>query len=179
MQYFVIGDQGQKYGPADVTTLNQWAQEGRLQPYTILEDSRTAARIQASAVPGIMFGPDFRTATQGGIGGVYGNPPGTAPGAPPGAYGYQQNPYANPNANYPRQPFGAQDDGSKDVTYAWIFGTIGLVTCSAIIFSSLGIYFANLAVRKGNPSGQAAMNFCIATLVLGTGCCAGLNMFLR
>jgi hypothetical protein len=57
MNYYVIAADGQKYGPANVDTLNQWAQEGRLQPTTILEDLTTNTRVQANQVAGINFSP--------------------------------------------------------------------------------------------------------------------------
>ena len=56
MNYFVIAADGQKYGPADVATLNHWAQEGRVLPTSMLEDAATGARIPATSV-GINFPP--------------------------------------------------------------------------------------------------------------------------
>ncbi len=55
MNYFVIGSDGQKYGPADVATLNEWAQQNRLFRDSMLEDAATGARVQASTVAGINF----------------------------------------------------------------------------------------------------------------------------
>ncbi|MGV3618609.1 MAG: hypothetical protein ACO1SV_25075 [Fimbriimonas sp.] len=57
MRYFVIGDQGQKYGPSDTAGLNQWIGEGRLLPTTILEEETSGMRSAASAVPGLQFAP--------------------------------------------------------------------------------------------------------------------------
>jgi len=37
-RYYVIADNGQKYGPCDENTLMQWANEKRLVPTTLLED---------------------------------------------------------------------------------------------------------------------------------------------
>ena len=53
MQYFVIGPDGAKFGPADVTQLAQWAIQGRINAFTILEDTSTGERIAAANVPGI------------------------------------------------------------------------------------------------------------------------------
>jgi hypothetical protein len=55
MRYFVVGDAGQKYGPADVAVLNQWIVDGRVFPATPLEEEATGARFVASAVPGLQF----------------------------------------------------------------------------------------------------------------------------
>lgn len=65
MNYFVIGPDGQKYGPADINTLNAWAIEGRVVPHTILENVSTGQQVTAANVPGIVFpqvgygGPQF------------------------------------------------------------------------------------------------------------------------
>lgn len=55
MQYFVIAPDGQKYGPADVPTLNSWITEGRLLPDTQLQDTATGAVMAAAMVPGLQF----------------------------------------------------------------------------------------------------------------------------
>ena len=69
MNYYVVAEDGQKYGPADVNTLNQWAQEGRLQPTSILEDVTTGARLHASQIVGINFhiapNPNFQQPSYG------------------------------------------------------------------------------------------------------------------
>lgn len=191
MQYYVIAPDGQKYGPADVATLNQWAAEARLTPETQLEDTTTGARMSASAVPGITFpgaAPGFQQ-PQPQPQSPYQQPqqpyqqpqqpqqPYQQPQQPyqqpqqPGGYqqpqgGYQPGPYSQPpGSNYPRQGI-AGDDGSGDVRNAWIFGAIGFLCCP-IVFSTLGIYFAVQGKNKGNPSAQGAMIFCIVSLVAG------------
>lgn len=138
MQYYVIAPDGQKYGPADVPTLAQWAQEGRLDASTMLESALDGSRSPAASVPGI-------------IAASAGNPYATpAPG---------------PQTTYSGPVGGAYDDGSGDVTKAWIFGALGIVCCG-IILCPIGIYFGSQAVKKGNPSGRAAMIFSICTTVL-------------
>ncbi|MER3495844.1 MAG: hypothetical protein C4320_02935 [Armatimonadota bacterium] len=52
------------------------------------------------------------------------------------------------------------------MTKAWIFGALGLVCCP-ILFSTLGIVFANNAKKKGHPQAQNALIFSIITLILG------------
>lgn len=57
-KYFVVDlTSGQKYGPADISVLNQWLAEGRLTAQSTLEDAETGERIIASHVPGLSVGP--------------------------------------------------------------------------------------------------------------------------
>ncbi len=51
MGYYVIAHDGNRYGPADITTLQQWVKEGRIAPNTTLEDEVTGTQIRASLVP--------------------------------------------------------------------------------------------------------------------------------
>ncbi|MBL8048362.1 MAG: hypothetical protein JNJ45_06735 [Chthonomonas sp.] len=53
--YFVVHPSGEKFGPADEATLQQWIQEGRLTPTTVLEDSATRMQFPASSLPGLQF----------------------------------------------------------------------------------------------------------------------------
>lgn len=138
MTYYVVAPDGQKYGPGDVVTLNQWAQQGRVLPTTVLEDASTGARFAASQVPGMIFSA----------------PPTSDFGQPSS---YQQ---------YPRTGYGVTDNGDGDYQKALIFGIIGLLCCP-VVFSSIGIYFASLAQRKGHPKAQSIMTFCIISLVAG------------
>lgn len=112
MNYFVIAADGQKYGPADVPTLNQWAQEGRVLTTSMLEDASTGERVAATSVPGIMF-----------------------PMSSPAGQNFQQ-----PNFQHvPRANFG--DDGSSDITKVWIFSALSVFCCfgfgiAAIVFAT-------------------------------------------
>lgn len=138
MQYYVISGDGQRYGPADIATLNQWITEGRLLPHQMIEDAATGVRMVATSVPGLVFP--------------------------------QQQPYHN----YPRDT-GAWpgDDGSKDLTQAWIFGALGLVLgsccCLFMVFPIMGIISANKAEQKGNRQANGARIFNIVVLVLIVG----------
>jgi len=55
MGYYVLGDLGQKYGPADLLTLNQWVIEGRVVSHTILEDESSGGKIVASSISDLRF----------------------------------------------------------------------------------------------------------------------------
>lgn len=155
MQYYVIAQDGQKYGPADVPTLAQWATEGRINPNTMLESMVDASRVPASSVPGVI-------AQAAQTSNPYANPPATS------------NPYihtqAAPTANYQRPAYGVSDDGSADITKAWIFGSLAFVPCFCpLLFGILGIVFANNGRTKGHPKGQTALIFSIVGLVVGIG----------
>ncbi|MBS1726867.1 MAG: hypothetical protein JST51_09115 [Armatimonadetes bacterium] len=147
MNYFVIGNDGQKYGPADISTLNQWAQEGRLTPTSMLEDATTGQQTMASQMPGISF-------------------PVAAPGAPSYGPTYQAGNFT---------PGGMMDDGSGDITKVWIFSVLSLLCCP-IIFGILAIVYASNAQKKGHPQGQTAMIVAVVALVLGLGAGFVLNM---
>lgn len=55
MGYFVIAQDGNRYGPADIATLQQWVREGRIAPNTTLEDEFTGAQIRASLLPELSY----------------------------------------------------------------------------------------------------------------------------
>lgn len=55
MQYYVRTDDGQRYGPADLPTLNRWIQEGRLAPHQMVEDAVSGQTMPASQVLGLVF----------------------------------------------------------------------------------------------------------------------------
>lgn len=56
--YYVVTDDGQKYGPADLDTLKQWQAENRLTPTTKLEEASTGKQLDAAQVPGLFGNPD-------------------------------------------------------------------------------------------------------------------------
>ena len=181
--YTVVALDGQKYGPVDLATLNAWAADGRVVPTTTLE-SADGQRLQASQVPGIVFGqgsqpqqggPMQGGPMQGGAAPGYGAPTTLSPGQPGygspdmGASGYA--PYQNPGVG----AYG-MDNGQGDVTKAWIFGAVGFFCCAFL--SIAGIIYGNKAMQKGHPQGKAAMIFCIVTLVLGIAGNLGLRAAL-
>ena len=141
VNYFVIAADGQKYGPADVPTLNHWAQEGRVLATSMLEDAATGQQYLATSVPGLQF---------------------------PLAQTYQN--YLNPGVQYPLGGSIYNDDGTEDVKKVWIFGGLAFIPCCALFNLALGvlaIVFASYALRKGNPKGQTALIFAICSLIGG------------
>ncbi len=159
MKYYVVWPDGQRFGPADVDTLTQWAAEGRLQETTELEDAATGARLSAASVPGLIF-TSPAPAQPAAPSSPYETPVAANPyqETPSNPYGPVSNPYQNPpspsGSNYPRQTAN-YDDGSADLTKAWIFGVVGFFCCVALTF--VGIYFAVQAKKKGNSGAQAAL----------------------
>lgn len=149
MRYFVLTDDGHKYGPADVQTLNQWIAENRIVPMQMVEEEGTGARVAAQRVPGIYF-PSL---SQSG--------PPMAPPPGPAYSGY----YRTPQGHY------LGDDGSRDIAPALVLFVISLVMCCAapflsIAFAALGVHFANKARKKGHRQGATIYNLNFAILVL-------------
>ena len=140
MRYYVVGDNGQQYGPADVQTLNQWVAEGRLLPTTMLQEEAGGARFAARTLPGLQFPL---------------SPGGTAFSQAPGGFSQPPGSFSQPPAStsqpstvhYPRYMGG--DTGNEDVKNAWICGVAGFCCCGLVAIA--GIIYANNAKTKGNP----------------------------
>jgi hypothetical protein len=154
MQYYVIGPDGNKYGPADVPTLKQWVAENRLGQQSMLEDFSSGQRLQAGQVPGLFGDAPTAAPTMGA--------PGPAMGAPTGAP-YQPQ-YATPG-NYPRE-MNDPNAGKTMIILSWVFSGIG-VLCCPIIFSTLGIIFAVIAKTQGAVKWLAPLIGGIVSLVVG------------
>jgi hypothetical protein len=155
VRYYVLSDDGQKYGPADVPTLNQWIAENRLLPTQMLEEEASGARFAARAVPGLNFPMPAGSPPPTG-------PAGTAPGGP--AYsGYYRGPQAGP-----------VDDGSREITPAWILFAVGIFACcfstyGGFLVPAAGVYFANKAKQKGHPQGKLVFGLNLGLLIISVG----------
>lgn len=55
MRYYVVAEDGSKYGPAGVTLLNHWIEEGRLLPEMILEEDGSHHKVTAASVQELDF----------------------------------------------------------------------------------------------------------------------------
>jgi hypothetical protein len=153
VRYFVLADDGQKYGPADVSTLNSWISDNRLLPHQMLEEEASGARIAASAVPGLNFPATVSAPTAG--------PAGAATGGP-GYSGY----YRGPDG-----AAGGGEDSSKDITIAWILFGVGIIGCclstyGGFLVPGAGVYFANRARQKGHPQGGLVFGLTIGLTVI-------------
>jgi hypothetical protein len=150
VRYYVIANDGQKYGPADVQTLNQWVVEGRLLPNQMLENEASGERVPASAVPGLNFAQSQPTA---------------APGpAPTGGYGGGQ-----PYQQHYQRPGG--DGGQGDVTQGWILFGVGLLMqcCCPIIAIATAVFgmkAGDRATEAGNPAGNTVKVANIVIIVI-------------
>lgn len=160
MQYFVIHPNGQKYGPADIPTLNQWILENRLSPSTELEDAATLQRIQASNVPGLNFGSVASPyqPTQGV------QNPYEVPGSPtvqsPNPYAQAPNPYAHAPNPSQYQTSATPANGNTEAILGWVFAGIGTLCCFSIcgiVFNIVGLVMGYQAKQKGNSQGTAIM----------------------
>ncbi len=56
MQYSVQGTDGKSYGPVDMATLQQWAQQGRVFPHSIVINHANSQSIRASQMPELGLG---------------------------------------------------------------------------------------------------------------------------
>jgi len=137
VRYYVYAPNGQRFGPADLPTLQMWIHEGRVLPSSMLEDEMTLARMPASSVAGLTFPATTVTATP--------PPPNTGPTP------FEANPYAAPSNYYRAMP--GDYDGAKDVTNAWIC-LVAAILCFPLI-SIGGIVLASRAKKLGNPSATA------------------------
>lgn len=187
-QYYVIGKDGKKYGPAEVDTLTQWASEGRLSASSEVEEASTGRRMMARDIDGIIL-PETPDEMEGGWSGgptppaasnPYASPRPSQPEVkqdapsnpysqqPPGnPYGQQtpqNNPFAQPPSNYPRTPTGAPSDLDKKVTTSWILIAIGFFCC--FILTIVGTVMAYDAKQKGHPGANAPFIVGIVLLVL-------------
>ena len=137
VRYYVISSDGQRYGPADLATLNEWASQGRLLAHQLVEEETTGVRYTASTLTGLTFGQQQ----------TY-----QAPGQPNPGY-----------ASYPRAD-GSFDNGAEELKQAWICGVVGLCCCGLVAI--YGLIQANKAAAKGNPNATGAKVLNIVALVL-------------
>lgn len=161
--YFVPGAGGQKYGPADIPTLTQWASENRLTPTTELEDSATGQKIPASQVSGIVFpmASGAQAASQ--------NP--VTPASSP--YGGEQSNQANsqnPYAQYPRQDSFDDEQQRKNATISIVLSIVGIFCCC--VLNIVGIVMAYKVKETGHPMGKTAVT--VGWICLGVALLIGI-----
>lgn len=136
--YKVVGTDGQVYGPADIATLQQWCQEGRIVPDTNLIDPQDGRVFAAQHLPQLsgffVHTQSFGTPPQtpGSFGGA--SPQGPFDPGPtgPGSFGqgvssqgpYNQSPFGHgpfgqgpmPQTSYPRHPMGRRTSPKQKST---------------------------------------------------------------
>ncbi len=150
IKYFVVASDGQKYGPADVATLNHWIGEGRLHPNTMLVEEGTDMQVQASGVPALKFVAPPAPAQS--------PPPAAQPPAPqPATPGVPSlgNPYDTPRPGAP-QPFSSNQAGDfiakpQAHTGAILAGWATTIAAPfAIYFISYGLILILWGFRAGS-----------------------------
>ena len=180
MGYFVVHPGGQQYGPAEISTLNQWAAEGRLIPDTPLIDAATGAQMFARDVPGLFFpmmhGQSAPTVM-----------PGSTVGTPLGGYRPPQPTNTPYGSNYPRQtplsgPGGA--GMAPAITGSYIASAIGLLLGCCVPFLGIlaGLVAVGLAAsanRIDPARARGAIWLGIATIIVGVLLIVGFMMLGR
>jgi hypothetical protein len=143
LRYFVIAPDGNKYGPADVATLQTWLAEGRLSLDTWLEAEGTGGRVQARAV----LQP-------------IGAQPGTYP--PPG---FSQPP--GPGSPYPRSDTTqVGGNGNTQLVIGWVCAVLSLFCCP-LGFGIAAIILGVVAKGKGHPKAQILVVCAVIMMILG------------
>jgi hypothetical protein len=190
--YYVLGDGGAKFGPADVTTLKQWVIEGRVLPTTMLEDAVTGTVTAASAINDLYPGGQ-------GAPGPMDMPPSTStppPGMAPGPVAEPANPYGTPTGGqigtgyqappgssspYVRPGGGSTPDtsGSTMNTLSIVFGAISLVTCCCSIFGGVvGLGLAVASFITGSKAKTFGYNPTLAYVLAGIGAFFNLTVIV-
>jgi len=143
--YFVVHPGGQRYGPADLATLNQWAGEGRLIPDTTLVDEATGAQMFARDVPGLFFPVNL-----GAPGGFDPNAPTVMPGptagTPLGSYGSPYTPSGMQGSNYYRPtPLSSPGGGTAPaITASYTASLVGLGLLCCFQIGAFGTILAGI-----------------------------------
>jgi len=170
MQYFVIGPDGSRYGPAEFPLLQQWTLEGRVAPDTMLEDASTMQRLHAAAVPNLFPHQTFAPPV---VASQYPNTDsGQVTPLPHFGTAYQSPPTPG---QYPR--YQGVSETSANATLAWVFFALGIVVCFfSPIFSGLGLWQAIVAEKGGSHGAQTAKICNLVLLIIG-GCIWGFYVF--
>lgn len=176
MNYYVIGSDGSKYGPADVPTLRQWFAEGRLIAASELESVATGSRLSAASAPELadLFGASAPAAPSQSMAPDFGStftplhpedlsrtPSSSQPTVPtstPLGYQYPPSPTGSP---YPRGGIPGVGDvpGKTEVVISYVLTAVGLVTgfCVCLPLPLVALYYGNKAKALGNPNATAAV----------------------
>ena len=138
MRYYVITPDGQRYGPADVSTLNEWAAQGRVLPEFIFEEETTGRRVAPMTVSGINW-------NVGQPGAYY----------PPASQNFYQPPMGGP----------AYMGGTKELSNAWTWAVLSFICCP-VIGGILGVVYSIRARDLGNPGYRGPFILSIVSLVV-------------
>jgi len=163
MRYYVLAANGERYGPADVPTLSQWAAEGRLSPTSRLMDEMSGNVLDASSLPGLNF-PQATPAAP--VAPMTPLPPGSpylssGPQAPIPTASYR---LTTPGSDY--MPKSTQPDPTKDVLLSF-----GMVLLSPILslFCIYGFTTALLGIGAGWRAFQNGSKIALLPILLNVG----------
>ena len=157
MQYYVLSQDGQKYGPGDVVTLQLWVNENRVLPDTLLEETGSGMKIAASSLPGLQFG--FHGATP------ISTLPSNQQSHPAPLYG----PGSLPQSSFPQRPM---IYNTNENTGGYM---VGAIICAALALFFLPIILGPIAiflsykVKAGGDikTGKILMAVSAVTMVTG------------
>lgn len=153
LRYYVVFPDGQRFGPADLQTLQLWVAENRVGPATVLEEEGTGRSMPAYALPSL---------------GLSLSQSGPQPGPP------SSQPYAG---YYRPDLYQVQQGPGLETRWAWVLGAIGLL-CGQLA-SIGGIVLAIIGLTKRQRGATAALVFCAATFILHTVWGLALGSILR
>lgn len=138
MRYFVVFPNGQRFGPADMQTLQLWVAENRVGPATILMEESTGRTLPAMQLPALGLSPQ------------------------PGQQQFTD--YYRP---YPA-PYVARQQSNTETVLAWVFGGLGLVLCFSTcgLFNIVGLILAAVGMGKKQRGATAALVFNIIVFAL-------------
>jgi hypothetical protein len=146
MRYFVLAPNGERYGPADVATLTEWANSSRLYPNSRVMEEMSGTVFDASSIPGIQF------------------PPASPMAPPPPGTPYVPTPPAPGMGAYPRPgyvPSIPGDNGKKEMWMAFGMAlaapVVGLLLIYGIFIAIAGVGSAWRAYQKGQSWAMLAL----------------------
>lgn len=159
MSYYVVWPDGRRFGPADLPTLQTWADDGRITPDTQIEDSVAGQTTPASIVPGLVF-EAAPPPVPPSAGMPLQEPAAEAPGPSPNLEQIGSgNPYSMPpgaGAPYPRAST-EKLGGASELTTAWVLYALSFVCGCGCISQVPGLIVAYQAKQKGHPGAQVAV----------------------
>lgn len=146
-KYYVLWADGRRFGPCDEATLLQWAKEGRITPYSELENADTGARLSAETLLGPWTVDPQLTAPVS-----QGTPAPGTPAADSSAWveaaqtAQPQAPVSQPTfqgGGGPYPPAATPSAGMNETTWAWICCALslccGIAALAAVVLAVIGM----------------------------------------
>lgn len=149
MVYFVIGEDGRRYGPVDLGTLNLWASQDRVRTYTLIEDASTGSRIPAERIPGLAFG--YRQIDPPSYGSGSATPYGTPYSSSTTSFSSAPGPYP---VSYPTRDTHGNPGLATASLILGIVGIFGACCMGALAMPAaiLAVVFGHMSTRSSNAN---------------------------